>query len=264
MKKNLEDLLALMASLRDPEKGCVWDKAQTYETIVPHTIEEAYEVAEVIESGKLDELCNELGDLLFQVVFYAQIAREEGRFDFHDVVDQITQKMIRRHPHVFSDVEVESVAEQKKLWDEIKQQEKGEQGQTPTSHLDGVNWHMPSHAVAKKLQHKAAKVGFEWDDWRGPAEKINEELAELIEAVEHQHSPEEIQGEMGDILFAAVNLARSLGIDPDAALRQTNRKFDARFRHMETLASSDGKAFEALPLEEQEEYWQQVKRERKD
>lgn len=264
MKKNLTDLLDLMAQLRDPETGCVWDKAQTYQSIVPHTIEEAYEVAEVIETNQIDELCGELGDLLFQVVFYAQIAKEEGRFDFSDVVDHITRKMIRRHPHVFGDDSVDSVADQKKLWNEIKQQERSEKNQAASSFLDGVNWHMPAQTVANKLQKKAAVIGFEWPDWTGPAEKLEEELAELVEAIEHQHSAEEIQGEMGDILFAAVNLSRALGIDPEAALRQTNRKFDQRFRRMEQLSKADGCAFEELSLDEQEAYWQQVKRERQD
>lgn len=263
MKKELSDLLELMARLRDPENGCVWDKTQTYESIVPHTIEEAYEVAEVIENNKLDELCGELGDLLFQVVFYAQIAKEEGAFDFHDVVDHITNKMIRRHPHVFSDVSVDSVEDQKKLWNEIKTQEKSGNNSVASSFLDGVNWHMPAQSVARKLQNKAATIGFEWPDWQGPAEKVTEELAELIEAVENKHSAEEIQGEMGDILFAAVNLSRILGIDPEAALRQTNRKFDYRFRRMEEMSLEDGLSFEKLSLEEQEVYWQKVKRESK-
>lgn len=264
MKKDIHDLLDLMAKLRDPEKGCVWDKQQTYQSIVPHTLEEAYEVTEVIEKQQYDELCGELGDLLFQVVFYAQIASEENRFDFHDVVDQITLKMIRRHPHVFADVSVDSVEEQKKLWDEIKQQEKGADDEKQNSFLNGVNWHLPALTVAKKLQNKAAKTGFDWPQWQGAAEKILEELDELKEAVEEQHTAENIQGEMGDILFAAVNLSRLIGVDPDAALRQTNRKFDQRFRRMEEFAAEDGHSFDNLSLQEQENYWQKVKRESQD
>ena len=265
MKKTISDLLEVMAQLRDPDSGCVWDKEQTYKTIVPHTIEEAYEVAEVIETENLDELCSELGDLLFQIVFYAQIAKEEGRFDFSDVVDGITQKMIRRHPHVFSNENVGSVVEQKQRWEEIKRQENVDKKQSSDeSVLSGVNWHMPSQSVARKLQNKAASVGFDWPDWKGPFEKIHEEMDELTEAIENKHAMEAIQGEMGDVLFAAVNLARALKIEPEAALRQTNRKFDQRFRCMEDLAKSNNKEFKALSLVEQEAYWQQVKRERQD
>lgn len=261
MKKSINDLLDLMAALRDPKTGCVWDKKQTYESIVPHTLEEAYEVAEVIETRQLDELCNELGDLLFQIVFYSQIAREEGLFDFSDVVDAITNKMIRRHPHVFADEKVSSVEEQKKLWHSIKQSEKkSDTNDQFVSTLDGVNWSMPSQTVAKKLQNKAATVGFEWPDWKGPLVKIDEELQELVEAV-NSGNTEEIQSEMGDVLFACVNLARLLGVDPDAALRVTNRKFDKRFRGMEKLATKNGEDFAFLSLEQQEAYWQRIKKE---
>lgn len=260
MKKNIDDLVQIMASLRHPETGCVWDKEQTYQTIVPHTIEEAYEVAEVIEQNKLDELCDELGDLLFQVVFYARIAEEEKRFDFSDVVDAISQKMIRRHPHVFGDEKVESVAEQKELWDAIKKQEKSVSNDDQiSSYLDGVNWHMSSVNVSKKLQNKAAKVGFDWPDWHGPVEKIHEELNELTEAVTTQDR-DEIQGEVGDLLFACVNLARALDVDPEAALRKTNRKFDLRFRRMEQYAHTDNKNIAELSLDEQEVYYKQVKK----
>ena len=259
MKKSLDDLLNLMAALRDPETGCVWDKAQTCQSIVPHTLEEAYEVAEVIESGRLDELCDELGDLLFQIVFYARIAEEQQRFEFSDVVDAITRKMIRRHPHVFGNEQVGSVEEQMQLWQKLKQQEKARPA-ADNSALDGVNWHMPANSVASKLQNKAARVGFDWPDWHGPLAKVREELDELQHAVVSE-SPADMQDEMGDVLFASVNLARSLGIDPEAALRQTNRKFERRFRKMEQLAREENKEFSQLSIEEQEAYWQRVKQE---
>lgn len=265
MKKTIADLIEVMASLRHPETGCVWDKEQTYETIVPHTIEEAYEVAEVIESRQLDKLCDELGDLLFQVIFYSRIAEEEQRFDFSDVVDAITQKMLRRHPHVFGDEKVSSVEEQKKLWNAIKQQEKNQEQSASTQHhsaLDGVNWHMPATSVAKKLQNKAAHVGFDWPDWHGPLAKVSEELQELEEAV-NSGDRSHMQSEMGDILFACVNLARSLKIDPEAALRDTNRRFEQRFHQMEKIAENNNQQFAELSLEEKEACWQQAKRDLK-
>ncbi len=260
MKKTIDELIGIMAKLRHPEDGCVWDKAQTLKSIVPHTIEEAYEVAEVIETNQLDALCGELGDLLFQVIFYARIAEEESRFDFSDVVDAIATKMLRRHPHVFGDEKISTVEEQNKRWNEIKRAEIEEIAtEIKVSAMDGVNWHLPTISVSKKLQNKAAHVGFDWPDWKGPVEKVKEELDELVQAVNTQTN-EEIQGEMGDILFACVNLARALNIDPEAALRQTNRKFDDRFRKMEQLAIENKVEFEKLPLSEKEAYWQQVKR----
>ena len=182
MTQVVDKLLAIMASLRDPETGCVWDKEQTYKSIVPYTIEEAYEVAEAIETENYSELKGELGDLLFQVVFYAQIAKEEGLIDFKDIVESISEKMIRRHPHVFSDHKVKTVQEQKKLWDEIKKNERPEVVQG-VSALDGVNFMQPAVATAKKLQSKAAKVGFDWPDHQGTLDKIAEEIEEVKEAV---------------------------------------------------------------------------------
>ena len=255
----IDKLLDVMVSLRHPETGCIWDKEQTYKSIVPYTIEEVYEVAEVIETEDYEELKNELGDLLFQVVFYAQIAKEEKRFDFNDVVEAISEKMIRRHPHVFSGYEVKNVQEQKILWDEIKKKEKPEAKDATPSALDGVNYMQPAVAVARKLQSKAAKVGFDWPDHYGTLDKIHEEMEEVKEAVD-TGDIDKITDEVGDVLFAAVNLARKLGVDPDVALRSTNRTFDHRFKLMEQMAADEGSEFKALSLDEQENLWGKVKK----
>ena len=255
----VEKLLDVMAQLRDPETGCVWDKQQTYKTIVPHTIEEAYEVAEAIELENYNELKAELGDLLFQVVFYAQIAKEEGRFNFYDIAESIAEKMIRRHPHVFGDHKIDNVHEQKKLWDEIKRNEKsGTNPQQLASALDGVNTMQPAVAVARKLQTKAARVGFDWPDHQGTLHKIDEEIEEVKDAID-SGCHDKITDEVGDVLFAAVNLARKLGVDPEVALRSTNRKFEQRFKAMEQLARDQQSEFSKLTLEEQEALWVKVK-----
>jgi len=250
-----------MAQLRDPEHGCVWDKQQTYQTIVPHTLEEAYEVAETIESEDFEALPGELGDLLFQVVFYAQIANEEGRFDFNDVCGNIAEKMIKRHPHVFSDVKIDSVDEQSRLWEEIKKDERvNDKNDAPKSLLDGVSTALPGLAVAKKLQTRAANVGYDWPDVQGPIEKLEEEFEEVKHAIS-QGTADQIKDEIGDLLFCAVNIARHMKVDPDAALRHANRKFIRRFKGMESLCESDSQVFSELSLDEMEAYWQRVKRE---
>jgi len=259
----IEKLLDVMSSLRDPNTGCVWDKQQTYKSIVPHTIEEAYEVAEAIELENYEELKHELGDLLFQVVFYSQIAKEEGRFNFIDVVESISEKMIRRHPHVFSDYRIENVEQQKRLWDEIKRNEKSFGDATSiSSALDGVNFNQPAVSTARKLQSKAEKVGFDWPDYRGPLDKVNEEIDEVKEAID-SGCKNKMTDELGDLLFAAVNLSRKLGVDPEVALRSTNRKFDMRFKAMEQMARDEKSEFADLTLEEQEALWIKVKKQNK-
>lgn len=256
----LNDLLNLMQKLRDPEKGCVWDKQQTYASIVPHTLEEAYEVAETIEKEDYDALCAELGDLLFQIVFYAQIAQEEGRFDFSHVVHEITSKMIYRHPHVFGDVKVDSVEEQKHLWEKLKQSEKKEEKHS--GWLDNINFSMPGMSVAKKMQSRAARIGFDWPDYRGPLDKVSEELQEVREAIETGKTSH-IRDEIGDLLFATVNLARHLEIDGEAAIRTTNRRFQLRFQMMEKLMWQDGMSMDDLSLQEMDEYWNRAKQQLK-
>jgi len=262
-KHQLNELLEVMAKLRDPESGCIWDKQQTYQSIAPHTLEEAYEVIEAIEKQDYQSLPGELGDLLFQVVFYAQIAKEEGRFDFQDVVHEITSKLIRRHPHVFSDVQISSVEDQSALWDEIKRQEKQQSGgEKSSSALDGLNHHLPAISLARKIQSKASRVGFDWQDINGPMDKINEELEEVKQAIAGQNM-DEIKDELGDLLFACVNLARMLDVDPEAALRSTNRKFEQRFRAMEQHCQANEQLFEKLSLDEMETLWQLVKKQTK-
>lgn len=270
---SVQALLDVMGKLRDPEDGCVWDKKQTYKSIVPHTLEEAYEVAEAIETEDFEALPGELGDLLFQVVFYSQIAKEEGRFDFHDVCQLISEKMVRRHPHVFGDRKIDTVAEQKQVWEEIKRKERAalagekhaESGNSEASlhsqgHLDDVSFHAPSLSVANKLQKKAASVGYDWPDIQGPLMKAEEELLEVKEAIA-EGDAEAIKDEIGDLLFSVVNIARHLKVDPDDALRQANRKFVRRFKGMEHLSGEDTQVFQELTLDEMEHYWQRVKQE---
>lgn len=240
----MERLLSIMAQLRDPVSGCPWDIQQTYATIAPYTIEEAYEVADAIARNDLNSLKDELGDLLLQVVFHARMAEEEGAFAFADVAAAISDKMERRHPHVFGDAETVD-------WEAIKEAEREEQG-SANGALAGVALGLPALLRAEKLQKRAARTGFDWPDAEGARAKIIEELAE-VDAAPDADAREE---EMGDLLFAVVNWARKHGIDPEAALRRANRKFEDRFRAMEAEA---GDAFSALTLEGKEALWQKAK-----
>ncbi|HVF94964.1 MAG TPA: nucleoside triphosphate pyrophosphohydrolase [Sphingomonas sp.] len=233
-----------MARLRDPVGGCDWDRAQSWDTIAPYTIEEAYEVADAIVRADVDDLRDELGDLLLQVVFHARIAEEAGAFALADVVAAICDKMERRHPHIFGDATVSPG------WEAIKAAERA--GGSDASALAGVAAGLPALLRAVKLQNRAARVGFDWPDAAGPRAKIDEELAEVAAA-----PPAEIEEEVGDLLFAVVNWARHLGVDPEAALRSGNAKFERRFRGMEAIAGDD---FAALDLEAKERLWLAVKR----
>ncbi|UYY78031.1 nucleoside triphosphate pyrophosphohydrolase [Sphingomonas sp. R1] len=243
----IDRLVAIMERLRDPERGCEWDVAQTFETIAPYTIEEAYEVADAIERGDIAELKDELGDLLLQVVFHSRIAEEAGQFTLTDVITSISDKMERRHPHIFGDVAEGG----HHLWETIKAEERGAKG--ASSALDGVAIGLPALLRAEKLQKRAARTGFDWPDPREAREKILEELAEVDTAENDAHRAEEV----GDLLFAVVNYARKLGVEPEAALRAGNAKFERRFRAMEGRA---GDAFAGLDLEGKEALWQAVKR----
>ena len=246
----IDRLLAIMARLRDPECGCEWDVAQTFDTIVPYTIEEAYEVADAVARGDVADLCDELGDLLLQVVFHARIAEESGLFAFDDVATSIADKMERRHPHIFGD----RAEGGHHLWEVIKAEEraaKGAAGEAPSA-LHGVALGLPALLRAEKLQKRAARTGFDWPDPAGARAKIDEELAEVETAVDAAHREEEI----GDLLFATVNWARKLGIDPEAALRAANAKFERRFRAMEEVA---GDAFADLDLDAKEALWIEAK-----
>lgn len=251
MTEQISRLLEIMATLRDPQRGCEWDLAQTFATIVPHTIEEAYEVADAVGRGDTDEIKDELGDLLFQVVFQARIAEESGLFDMDDVARSISEKLVTRHPHIFGDAEPpKSMREER--WEQIKAAERAQKG--ASSALDHVAIALPALLRAQKLQKRAARTGFDWPDTEGPLAKINEEIKELAEAPSDAARNEEA----GDLLFAVVNLVRAYGINAEEALRAANHKFEARFKAMERLA---GEEFAALSLDQQEELWQRVKNE---
>jgi ATP diphosphatase len=262
--RDIDALLAIMAALRDPNDGCAWDIQQTFDTIAPYTLEEAYEVADAIARGDLADLRDELGDLLLQVVFHARMAEERGAFDFGGVVEAITAKLIRRHPHVFGDARDLAPAEVKRLWDEIKQAEKRERvarhgdGSKPASILDGVPPAMPSLTRADKLTRKAAKVGFEWPDLDGVTAKVEEELAEVREAVAAGDKAE-LAAEVGDLLFTVANLARHLDVDPEAALASANRKFERRFRAVEQALAAKGRSPEQSDLAEMDRLWDEAK-----
>ena len=259
-------LLRIMARLRDPQSGCPWDVEQTFRTIAPYTIEEAYEVAEAIEQNDLAALKDELGDLLLQVVFHARMAEEDGRFDFEAVAAAIGDKMVRRHPHVFGDVSVDSAAAQTRAWEDTKAAERAAKkadGEAQGA-LDGVTVGLPALTRAGKLQRRAARVGFDWPETLQVFEKIDEELAEIKEEIENGRDPVRLEDEVGDLLFVAVNLARHLAVDPEAALRRSNAKFERRFRSMERALLADHAALKDLPLEVLEEAWQAAKRRESD
>ncbi|MCL7941250.1 nucleoside triphosphate pyrophosphohydrolase [Halomonas sp. ATCH28] len=272
---DLDDLLALMAVLRDPEQGCPWDVKQDWYSIVPHTLEEAYEVADAIERRAWDELPGELGDLLFQVVYYSQFGAEEGRFDFPEVVHVLTAKMLRRHPHVFPDGTLASrrppgvsadAIETRQVharWESLKAEERAERASDTrdigaASVLDDVPRTLPALSRAAKLSKRAARVGFDWPDARGVLAKIREELDEVEQALaegDRAHAAEEV----GDLLFAVTNLARTLKADPEQCLRATNAKFERRFRHVEAALASAEVPLEDAGLEAMERHWQAAK-----
>jgi ATP diphosphatase len=248
----LARLLAIMARLRDPVIGCEWDRAQSFATIAPYTVEEAYEVADAIAREDLAALREELGDLLLQVVFHARMAEEAGEFDFHDVATSVSDKMEARHPHLFGSADDDGLGREVR-WERIKAEERKASGAAGA--LDGVALALPALLRAEKLQKRAARVGFDWPDTTGPAGKVREEMVELEEAA----SSEERLAEAGDLLFAAVNLVRAHGVAPEEALRAANAKFERRFRAMEALAVRQKADFAALSLDEQEALWQVVK-----
>ncbi|MDH3979775.1 MAG: nucleoside triphosphate pyrophosphohydrolase [Gammaproteobacteria bacterium] len=252
---SIDSLLKIMARLRDPAGGCPWDLEQDFHSIAPYTLEEAYEVVDTIESGRPDELCAELGDLLFQVVFHAQLASEADWFDFEEVVQGICDKMTCRHPHVFADAVIDDAAAQTRAWERHKQQERGEQ----QSVLAGVPVALPALTRANKLQGRAARVGFDWPDVEGVQAKVVEELAELRHEIDTQAGPKALAEEAGDLLFAAVNLVRHAGIDPEQALRQGNRKFERRFREVEAMCAADGVVLSTADIDTLERYWQLAK-----
>jgi MazG family protein len=253
-------LIEVMARLRNPQSGCAWDLEQNFSTIAPYTIEEAYEVADAIERRDMADLKEELGDLLFQVVFHSQMASEAGAFDIGDVTHAIAEKMVRRHPHVFETPDGRSADEQTHAWERIKAEERARKTRSvTTSALDGVALSLPALLRAEKLQKRAARVGFDWSEAGPIFDKLDEETQEVREAIA-SGIRDHIEDELGDLLFVAANLSRRLEVDPEQALRRANAKFERRFRAMEAAALSDGVIFAELALDEQEAYWQQVKR----
>lgn len=261
----IEDLIQLMARLRKPDTGCPWDLKQDFVSIVPHTLEETYEVIDAIERGDFTHLREELGDLLFQIIFYSQIAKEQALFDFDEIVDALTSKLLKRHPHVFPDGSLQSerkasyVPEQseiRKTWEQSKAQDRLEKG--ALGRLADIPLALPALIRAEKLQKRASNHGFDWPDYRPVLDKVDEELAELREAIE-LNDARHIEEELGDLIFACINLGRHRGINLDTCLRRANQKFEARFRDMEVIAENDNLDFEGLSLEEKNDLWLQVK-----
>jgi ATP diphosphatase len=270
---DIQRLLEIMARLRDPQAGCPWDVQQDFSTIAPYTIEEAYEVADAIERGDMPELRDELGDLLLQVVFHAQMAREEGHFAFGDVVGAICDKMVRRHPHVFgpngdpvdATLRLGDARAQGERWEAIKRAEKGANAESSGSALDGVAAGLPEWVRATKLQAKAARVGFDWPSVAPVLAKLHEEIDEVREELAREpRDPERLAEEIGDVLFVCANLARHAEVDFGGALRSANLKFERRFRAMEAYAAADGLRLEDLELAAQDVYWERAKRAEKD
>ncbi len=252
-------LLQIMKALRDPVSGCPWDIKQSFATIAPYTIEEAYEVADAIERRDMPALQDELGDLLLQVVFHAQMANDQGLFDFEDVARSINDKMVRRHPHVFGDLTFADEAEQKAHWEDLKQQERSGKTDKPGSALDDVAVALPALTRAEKIQKRAARVGFDWSSLEPVVDKVAEELTELQEAIAEPGYTDTInpaiEDELGDLLFAATNVARHINIDPEQALKRATAKFEKRFRIVELLVQKDGHQMSSLSIDELDVYW---------
>lgn len=276
MSYSIDDLKTLMARLREPDTGCPWDTKQTFASIVPHTIEEAYEVADAIEQGDYPHVKDELGDLLFQVIFYARMGQEEGHFDFDGIVDNLVRKLIRRHPHVFPEGTLESRIDPdnrpteawiKESWERIKAEERAQKpapdADALVSRLDGIARTLPAMARAEKLQRRAARHGFDWPDIGPVFDKLEEEIGELREAwANAQQDPaarDEVEDELGDLMFVCVNLARFMKVNPDQALRRANRKFEARFRAIEQVLEEQGRVMEDESLEVLDAIWNSVK-----
>lgn len=274
MSYSIEDLKHLMARLRDPDTGCPWDTKQTFASIVPHTIEEAYEVADAIEQEDFPHLKDELGDLLFQVIFYARMGEEAGHFEFDGIVDHLVRKLVRRHPHVFPGGTLESRIDPdnrpdeawiKESWERIKAEERAEKpvANTPASRLDGIARTLPAMARAEKLQRRAARHGFDWPDIGPVFDKLHEEIDELKEAWQMAEAGtgdrDAVEDELGDLLFVCVNLARFLKVNPEQALKRTNHKFDARFRAIERVLEKEGRNLDEETLEALDAVWQSVK-----
>lgn len=261
---NIDDLLAIMARLRDPQAGCPWDREQTFASILPYTLEEAYEVGDAIDRNDMPALREELGDLLFQVVFHARMAQEQGAFDFNAVVAAICDKIVRRHPHVFGEAKIDSAAAQTMAWDQHKsgeRQRKAEAENRRHSVLDDLPVALPALMRAVKIQRRVARVGFDWPDLAPVLAKIEEELAEVRAELAAGSDAKRLEHEVGDLLFACANLARHLGVDAEMALRGGNQRFERRFRRIEDWLADDGRTPQQSTLEEMDELWTRAKRE---
>ncbi|MCU4676120.1 nucleoside triphosphate pyrophosphohydrolase [Catenovulum sp. 2E275] len=257
----IEQLIGIMAQLRDPKTGCPWDLKQNFQSIIPYTLEEAYEVADAIEQQDFAELKLELGDLLFQVVFYCQLAKEENKFDFKDVVDGVCEKLIRRHPHVFSTAQLLTEEAIKENWEAEKAKERAAKlTDANASIFDNVPQALPALTRAKKLQKRCVNVGFDWPDVKGTLEKVKEEIAELEDELNRAEMAEDkVAEELGDLMFALVNVNRHLKLDPEMTLRAANQKFEQRFRYVEQLASEQQKTLQDMSLEEMDYLWEKAK-----
>lgn len=250
-------VLSVMARLRDPETGCPWDVVQDFRSIAPHTVEEAYEVADAIERGGFDDLRDELGDLLLQVVYHARMAEERGAFDFEAVAEGLADKLVRRHPHVFGEVGAIDADTREHLWEQAKAEERAGRGETDPSALAGVTLGLPALSRAQKISRRAARAGFDWSDASGPAAKLREELDEIEAAGD---DPVAREAEVGDLLFAAVNLARHLDVDAETALRRAGHRFERRFRAVEGYARQNGQTTADTSMDVLEGYWRAAKR----
>jgi len=261
-KYDMQDLLQIMQRLRDPDNGCPWDLKQNFQTLVPMTLEEAYEIADAIDRNDMDELKGELGDVLLHLVFYSQLAKEQGVFDFDQVVQGICEKMIRRHPHIFSDEVAEDESQVKSRWEAIKKQERLAKGEDDeeSDFFAGITAALPALKHSVKLKKRASTIGFDWDDWQPVAGKIREELEEVETCIAQQEGLERVEEELGDLLFAVANLSAQLKIDPENALRKANLKFSNRVNRMLDYLQAQGKDVDQCSLDEMEATWQVIKK----
>jgi len=256
----IKKLQEIMKALRDPDTGCPWDIEQSFQTIAPYTVEEAYEVADAIERNNMPDLMDELGDLLFQVIFHAQMADENNEFDFSDVVQSLNDKLVRRHPHVFSDASIANKQQLYEAWEKHKREERANiETSAAKSELDGIANSLPALRWSEKLQKRAAHTGFDWDDVKPVFAKLDEEVAELKDEINNSGTELRIEEEMGDVLFSCVNLSRHLGVNPEQALRNANLRFIQRFRGMEKFLHEENRSFADCTLDELEQYWQKSK-----